>query len=139
MVEHGNLTWRYDDQDPSSNGISTNEIFDVKARVYNNRQSGPNYYDFIDIPTKIDIINVTDPNSPSPSDFSINGSLANSVFYCDESTGNKTCYSDRDWSSTSYTYIRWSINPLPAGTYNITVSIGNPEDQFIIEREINII
>ena len=126
LNKFGNLTWYYDNDWPLPTGITSSEVFRVAIKSHNNRQLGSPYRDFYDTFVQIRI----------NTSFSINKPFQNADAYCVSSEENKTCYLDAYFGASTNHY--WDINPLVAGTYNVTIITGNPQDEYQINRIITI-
>ncbi|HLC96066.1 MAG TPA: hypothetical protein VJH97_01980, partial [Candidatus Nanoarchaeia archaeon] len=111
------LVWHSSSDYPAETGITSDEIFRVRPTAGNSQA-----FNIYDLPITIGI-NGT---------FGVFQTLINS-----DCGTNMTCYIDVT-ALGSRSHI-WEINPLPAGTYNISVKSGlHPLDQHMIDRTITI-
>ncbi len=125
IAEDTDLQWYSPDDYPSLTGIKSDEVFLVLVKIFNVETLPPTH--FYEIPITIDM------NTP----FDVNSAKDSDRVWCDPNEACKICYADVEKLSEEQPY--WWIEPLPAGTYTITIKAGHNElDQHIITREITI-
>ncbi len=113
------LTWYSETEHPAPNGLTSDDIFYVRARLSN---TAP--VDFFAVKLRFEI------DAPDYSIIQTGGGIRG----CDA----ELCYANIGNHPTEITPY-WKLNTLPSGTYTITITAGHdPRDQLVIERTVEI-